>query len=255
MFSPQRTAQGKTNKRSKRAGGRTWLFLPRSPPPGPSDTSSLWSAAPWRWSRPGLWGTSAKKIATVRGETAEMYPTTGKNQLAFGVLSAVSFSNLKNAQLQSLWRVIQDGSSRSNVISSMLQLLFQRKILKNKPVQQNNVRSTDWITNLPPDLVFVVSANAAGVVEQRAGEGRRLPAVWTVAAQLQWLLAVHHAVGVTRGRRQVRAVGPHSCTGSSRNPKRGERKKKWVIHIKVKCQSTFLFQYSYFKMSLVCSGN
>lgn len=65
------------------------------------------------------------------------------------------------------------------------------------------------MTHLPPDLVLVVGAHAAGVVEQRAGERRGLLAVRAVAAQLQRLLAVDHGVGTGAGGRQVRAVGAH----------------------------------------------
>lgn len=66
-------------------------------------------------------------------------------------------------------------------------------------------------THLPPDVVLVVGAHAAGVVEQRAGERRRLPAVRTVAAQLQRLLTVDHDVGTDGGGGgQVGTVGAHS---------------------------------------------
>lgn len=66
-------------------------------------------------------------------------------------------------------------------------------------------------SDLPPDLILIVGADAAGVIEQRAGERGRLPAVRTVAAQLQRLLTVDHAVWVTGGPRQARTVGPCSC--------------------------------------------
>lgn len=48
------------SENKQHVGDTAWLVLPQSPPPGPSRTSALWSAAPWRWSRPGLLGTSAK---------------------------------------------------------------------------------------------------------------------------------------------------------------------------------------------------
>lgn len=38
--------------------------------------------------------------------------------------------------------------------------------------------------HLPADLILIIGADAAGVIEKRAGERGRLPAVWTVAAQL-----------------------------------------------------------------------
>lgn len=67
------------------------------------------------------------------------------------------------------------------------------------------------ITNLPPHLILIVGADATGVVEQWAGEWGRLSAVWTVAAQVQGLLAVDHAVWVRGGRRQVRTAGACAC--------------------------------------------
>lgn len=66
------------------------------------------------------------------------------------------------------------------------------------------------ITHLPADLILVIGADAAGVIEKRAGERGRLPAVWTVAAQLQRLLTIDHAVRVTGRHRQARTVGPCS---------------------------------------------
>lgn len=87
------------------------------------------------------------------------------------------------------------------------------------------------VTNLPPDLVFIICANAAGVVEQRAGEGGRLPAIWTVTAQFQWFLTIDHAVWVISGPRQVRAVGPHSCI---QQVKWWEKRKQWVSGINIK---------------------
>lgn len=49
-------------------------------------------------------------------------------------------------------------------------------------MQQRNKMKCVLFTNLPPNLIFIISANAAGVVEQRAGERGRLSAVWAVAA-------------------------------------------------------------------------
>ena len=45
------------------------LVSPQWSPPGPSDRFSLWSAAPWRWNRPGPLETSAK--TTQQREDAE----------------------------------------------------------------------------------------------------------------------------------------------------------------------------------------
>lgn len=98
-------------------------------------------------------------------------------------------------------------------------------------------------TNLPPDLILIVGADAAGVVEQRAGERGRLSAVWTVAAQVQRLLAVDHAVWVTGGRTQVRTVGACSCVGGGR---RVSCCKKHEIH------STSTLTFPHFK-SLMCA--
>lgn len=79
-----------------------------------------------------------------------------------------------------------------------------------------------WSPNLPPDLILIVGADAASVVEQRAGERGRLSAVWTEAAQVQRLLPVDHAVWETGGRRQVRTVGPcSSCVGGGGGEGRG----------------------------------
>lgn len=78
--------------------------------------------------------------------------------------------------------------------------------------QQGNILKWLLVTNLPSNLVFIISANAAGVVEQRAGERGRQPAIGTVTAQIQQLLTVDHPVGVSRGRGQVRTVGNHTCT-------------------------------------------
>lgn len=86
-------------------------------------------------------------------------------------------------------------------------------------MQQHNILKHFLFTNLSPNLIFIISTNAAGVVEQRAGEWGRLSTVWTVAAQLQGLLTIDHTMGVSRGSRQVRTVEHHTCMGShsSRN--------------------------------------
>lgn len=68
-----------------------------------------------------------------------------------------------------------------------------------------------WTTNLPPNLVFIVGAHASGIVEQGAGKGGGLPTVRTVTTELDRLLTVDHALGVTGGGGEMRAVGHHSC--------------------------------------------
>lgn len=99
----------------------------------------------------------------------------------------------------------------------------QRKHKTEGSIQKKlcSTKRAELITNLPPDLVLVVGADAAGVVEQWAGERGRLSAVRTVAAQVQRLLAIDHGVWATGGRRQVGAVGACSC--SRGEGKRSER--------------------------------
>lgn len=64
----------------------------------------------------------------------------------------------------------------------------------------------DACTNLPAHLIFIIGTNAASVVEERAGERRRLTAVGTVTAHLQSRLAVQQTVRVAGGRGQVGTV-------------------------------------------------
>lgn len=71
VFSPEDSA-GENKQWSSVSVSGLGFFLPRSPPPGPSDTSVLWSAAPWRWSRPDLLGTSA--------DTSQQEETVSKNK-------------------------------------------------------------------------------------------------------------------------------------------------------------------------------
>lgn len=79
--------------------------------------------------------------------------------------------------------------------------------------------------HLPADVVLVVRAHAAGVVEQRAGERRRLPAVRAVAAQLQRLLPVDHGVGTDGGGGgEARTVRAHCWFGDIEGRRRRRRR-------------------------------
>lgn len=68
-----------------------------------------------------------------------------------------------------------------------------------------------WTTNLPPNLVFIVGAHTASVIEQGTGEGRGLPNVRTVTTEFDRLLTIDNALGVNGEGGEMRAVGHHPC--------------------------------------------
>lgn len=57
--------------------------------------------------------------------------------------------------------------------------------------RQRTVVVVSEMTNLSPNIVLIVSAYAAAIVEEGAGEGRWLSTVRAKAAQVQGLLPIH----------------------------------------------------------------
>lgn len=84
-------------------------------------------------------------------------------------------------------------------------------------------------THLPPGFIFIIVADVSGFGEQRAGERRQLPSLWTQDAGaanpqvIYWSVAVGNSVGAPQ-RRVVRTRATCERRGKRTNGKRRERR-------------------------------